>query len=410
MKKFQVLFALAVLYSNYCTAQVPDYVSQSNLVGWWPLHNNLIDSSSNSYDGSGANYSFTIDRFGSPFNACDFTSNNTSYIQFSNLANAIGPYSINYWVKLNTYQNLDVLLDFHPGAQCATFPQHWESDDSLFVVECNNVPTKRSLGHKDDFIWYWRMVTHMATADTTYIYVDGILKFAFPFSWGTAPDYNMIVGNNYNSVNAYNKGANATVDDIGFWSGILEQCEISKLFHAANTLITQHPVNATTMAGNSASFSISDTGGAATYQWQENDGSGFVNLTNTPPYGGVNTKVLTINPATTSLNNNTYRCIRNAGTCVDTSNAAMLTVNPTGISVIYNVDEVQVVPNPAKGIVTVTAPLEIKKMQLTNALGQVVLVQEANACKATINLSDFAPGIYMLKINNVYIKKILKQE
>lgn len=94
MKK--ILFALVVLYSNYCSAQVPDYVSQSNLVSWWPLHNNLYDSSANSYDGTGAAYMFVPDRFGDPFNACEFTTTSSSYIQFSNLANAIGPYSINY--------------------------------------------------------------------------------------------------------------------------------------------------------------------------------------------------------------------------------------------------------------------------------------------------------------------------
>ncbi len=44
------------------------------------------------------------------------------------------------------------------------------------------------------------------------------------------------------------------------------------------------------------------------YQWQVDDGSGFVNLANDAIYGGVNTKTLELTSAPSTFNGNKYRC------------------------------------------------------------------------------------------------------
>ena len=97
----------------------------------------------------------------------------------------------------------------------------------------------------------------------------------------------------------------------------------------ARPAITSQPSNVSLCAGGSASFSITATGQAITYQWQEstNGGVSYTNLVNAPPYSGVNTATLTINPTTFAMNGNRYRC-NVSGACppVATSNAAILTV------------------------------------------------------------------------------------
>lgn len=93
--------------------------------------------------------------------------------------------------------------------------------------------------------------------------------------------------------------------------------------------ITAHPVNASVCAGNSASFSITASGGGLVYQWQEstNGGGTWNNLVNGAPYSGVGTATLTINPTVIGMNNYQYRCVV-TGSCpgTATSNAGVLTV------------------------------------------------------------------------------------
>ena len=91
-------------------------------------------------------------------------------------------------------------------------------------------------------------------------------------------------------------------------------------------VITAQPIAATKCEGEDVTFSVAATD-ATGYQWQVNEGSGFVDLDNTAPYSGVNTATLTITGAPAALNGNQYRVIVN-GPPAATSNAATLTVNP----------------------------------------------------------------------------------
>ncbi|TBR18248.1 MAG: T9SS type A sorting domain-containing protein [Chitinophagaceae bacterium] len=92
--------------------------------------------------------------------------------------------------------------------------------------------------------------------------------------------------------------------------------------------ITTHPASGLGCVGSSKTFTVSATGTALTYQWQVDDGTGFVNLTNTAPYTGTTTATLTINPVALSQNGYKYRVIV-SGTCspAATSNEAVFTVN-----------------------------------------------------------------------------------
>ncbi|MCD6067979.1 MAG: Fibronectin type domain protein [Bacteroidetes bacterium] len=76
--------------------------------------------------------------------------------------------------------------------------------------------------------------------------------------------------------------------------------------------------------GMSADFSITDFS-AYNYQWQEDQGSGFANLSEAGIYTGTNTSALHISSATASMNNWHYRCIAMGGCSPsDTSSSADL--------------------------------------------------------------------------------------
>ncbi len=100
-------------------------------------------------------------------------------------------------------------------------------------------------------------------------------------------------------------------------------------------LITVHPSNANIYSGGSTLFSVTATGTGLSYRWQEstNGGINWSNLTNVPPYSGVYTASLTINPAVLSMTGFQYRCYI-TGTCTPYlySNSAQLTVTDAAIT------------------------------------------------------------------------------
>jgi hypothetical protein len=91
--------------------------------------------------------------------------------------------------------------------------------------------------------------------------------------------------------------------------------------------ITSQPANISVASPGIATFTVSASGTIAGYQWQVNDGSGWVNATSTP-YSGGTTATLTVNPSTSSLDGYAFRCIISATSpCTDiTSGIATLTV------------------------------------------------------------------------------------
>ncbi len=80
--------------------------------------------------------------------------------------------------------------------------------------------------------------------------------------------------------------------------------------------VTTHPPKNTLMCnGTNNSIVAAGTGSGLTYQWQVDALTGtYVNLTNTPPYGGVNTGTLSFTAPTTAINGYRYRCVL-GGTC-----------------------------------------------------------------------------------------------
>jgi hypothetical protein len=76
----------------------------------------------------------------------------------------------------------------------------------------------------------------------------------------------------------------------------------------AITINTQ-PTDQTVCPNSSAQFSVSATGTDITYQWQENSGSGFSDLSDGGVYSGSASNTLSISAASASMNGNQYQVI-----------------------------------------------------------------------------------------------------
>jgi len=81
-----------------------------------------------------------------------------------------------------------------------------------------------------------------------------------------------------------------------------------------------------TCPGGTAHFINTITGAGYTYQWQADDGNGFVNVVNNAVYSGVNTTTLVISGAPSVYNRYKYRCVINTGSGTINSNEFLLKI------------------------------------------------------------------------------------
>jgi len=99
--------------------------------------------------------------------------------------------------------------------------------------------------------------------------------------------------------------------------------------------ITVQPANGNACAGGTKTISVTATGTALIYQWQVDNGSGFVNITTGTPtnpsgfiYTGQTTNTLNINDVLATMNGYKYRVVvSGACTPANTSNEVILVVN-----------------------------------------------------------------------------------
>ncbi|MES2587755.1 MAG: M43 family zinc metalloprotease [Bacteroidota bacterium] len=97
--------------------------------------------------------------------------------------------------------------------------------------------------------------------------------------------------------------------------------------------ITADPSNSTICTNDNTSFSSTASGDATlNFQWFEDNGGGFVSLSDGGIYSGTATGTLTLTGATASMNTYIYRCEVTNGCGTATSNSATLTVNSATIA------------------------------------------------------------------------------
>ena len=76
MKKILLLLSVFA----FCTtafSQIPNYVPQNGLVGWWPFNGNANDESGNGNNATEIQATPAADRFGNPGKAYDFNGVNS---------------------------------------------------------------------------------------------------------------------------------------------------------------------------------------------------------------------------------------------------------------------------------------------------------------------------------------------
>ncbi|HEY9178629.1 MAG TPA: T9SS type A sorting domain-containing protein, partial [Flavipsychrobacter sp.] len=73
-------------------------------------------------------------------------------------------------------------------------------------------------------------------------------------------------------------------------------------------------------------------------------------------------------------------------------------------------DDISVYPNPARDRIILTSEgVDIERAELFNMQGQKVMSIQVAGSKADIDISQLVPGMYVLKINDSYIRRVMKE-
>ena len=159
--------------------------------------------------------------------------------------------------------------------------------------------------------------------------------------------------------------------------------------------IQQQPQSNTfyTVPGD-AYFTVIHSDTTANYQWQEDTGTGWSDLSDQGIYSGTATDSLILTGITASLNGYEYRCLVDACT-MDTTNLATLTVvDNIGIGEVLT--DVVVSPNQTSGILNIVVN-SLSEYEVFNINGQRVAQVKT---EGQIDITNLPTGSYQIIITN----------
>ena len=102
-----------------------------------------------------------------------------------------------------------------------------------------------------------------------------------------------------------------------------------------------------------------------------------------------------------SNNNQPFRCIVTSGSCTDTSNVAVLTVNTNvGINEALRDNLFSVFPNPTQNIINVKTDSKLigSIYSIFDNKGRIVQTGKISSENTTIELGHLTSGIYMFSV------------
>lgn len=116
------------------------------------------------------------------------------------------------------------------------------------------------------------------------------------------------------------------------------------------------------------------------------------------------------NQSYTAVANGSYAVVISDGSCSDTS--ACVSINTVGLNSQLSMKNSNLIiyPNPSSGKFVVTGLSIGSKIEVYNAIGEVILNFQTSEEKTLIDLQNKANGVYFIKLNNKYTHKLVKQD
>lgn len=377
--------------STISFTQIPSYVSQDGLVGFWNFNNNVTDATGNSITTNvGGVYSADHNSVpNSAFQLSGVVSDN----QYADAVNPNLPFgnsarTVSLWYQTGTFTT-----------ECHNFFISWGAASSnpgtqsqAFGFVINNEGTTLGVwsGWNDVNInytffsntWYHIAVTVDVTGFCVF-YINGVQEgtgnLSVPLATVANSNLALIGKSSHMDPNTQFIGlVEGRMDQLGVWNRVLTGCEIEGLYTEYDYSVTQ----------SSTTLTVAEAG--MSYQWLLCAGSTYTVIP-----GETNQS---FNPSASG----NFAVIVDNGTCEDTSACYSFTYVGTEE---FSHESLGVYPNPAMDVLLVRTTLPVKAV-LLNQLGEVVLNFQSNT---TIDISFLESGIYFISTEQGEFKKLIIQ-
>jgi hypothetical protein len=248
MKCVTILFICYLLFGfSQGYSQIPNYVPQNGLVGWWPFNGNANDESGNGNHGVMIDGASNVpDRFDTPNYALGLDGMN-DYVRLLYPFVDCVDFSISAWVLHTNKGNYSGILS--DADQALENDLYFNINDSEIGITADksgrnlrscNLPSIRnyvSFYNKGSFDSIWVHVVVTTTQNQTKIYINGELKGESNVGGSNVgyhnpnPVFGKITDQRYSI--QYFRGK---LDDIGIWDRVLDSNEIKRLFNNESSL------------------------------------------------------------------------------------------------------------------------------------------------------------------------------
>jgi hypothetical protein len=330
LKYLSLLCAFLAFGIPFASSQnIPSYVSSTGLVGWWSFTGNAQDASGKGNHGTVNGATYTSDRHGNASSALNFDGNSRYVVTdtIGSLNSGINTLSI--WINASSYSshhqieyspvafgNIGRAYAVNTGRVAAVPHPDCASASTAAVSTLSGQVTNNN----------WIHLAFVSNGSICKFYINGVLidEQNIDPSICTSP-LALILGRGTNSGGP--QWFTGKMDDVGIWNRALSASEITALYtNSCLNTIDVHPENFSSTVGGAATFQVQASNSSATYQWLVINGANSTALTNGGAYSGATSNALLISGLQAGNNNQSYRCIVSVGTCVDTSDAAVLTL------------------------------------------------------------------------------------
>jgi hypothetical protein len=409
----QLLTLLFIGIASLYAQTVPSYVPTNGLVGWWPFNGNANDESGNGHHGVTTNISYDTNRYGT-LNST-LLLNGSGFVELPTLSTLnIENHSFSGWFKTNL-SSLQLLI-YKVDVGTATDEGFGLYIDPTLVngnlgysvkVNGNCIPGVGWIRANSNTTINTQSYYHIAgvtNSDSLVLYVNGQLvkKVVRPNGFIDNCSSSIWIGRDWPSNSQFNFVGN--IDELGIWNRALTPQEIQILSTECSDTLESNPQDFTAFTNVGwANFKCKSSDTAATYQWQQSNGAGWVDLTNLGNYSGATSDSLVITGVTSAMNNYGYRCIV-TGCTTDTSDVALLSVvNGIGLGE-SKLQQLTVSPNPTNGMVSLNTSV-VGNYGILTLDGRVL---ESGTAKKDYDLTIYPAGVYTLNLTTDEGIKVLK--
>lgn len=346
MVKFVYSFVL-VFWVALAQAQVPLFIPQTGLVGYWPMGDTLANQASNNHHATSQNLTTTFDRFGSPNKASHFNGINAfATIPSSAMNQVSGSFTVSVWVSPDTIipavNGHHIMDDRTTGGWTHRFrlgfaysPSPIFNVDSAYADRIYSGNQRVAMPAPPTDGWTHYAFVFEVTSSGSFIrgYRNGAL-FNSVISNGIEPGSRPInIGRTFYPGAPFNGDGffRGRIDDIGIWNRALTANEISAIYNSCFISFSSSGAQ-TVQAGGTTQFSVTGSS-ISNYQWEiDSTNSGvFLPLSNGNYFQGVDSNVLLVQNVNFGLNGSKFRCFVQDSACATRTNPAELTVSCSNV-------------------------------------------------------------------------------